>query len=177
MNRVFRTIIKEAREAIPPTLFFLVAFHVAAFVRVLTEEAYGITPEASTMATIGALIVGKTSLIVDHLRVTNLFARGPLIVSILWKALIFSLLATLFQGVEELVPLVSKYGSVRAAAEHLLPEIVWPRFWANHIVLLLFVLIYSLAVELIRVFGAAEMKHLFFGTGNSRPRGHRSARP
>jgi hypothetical protein len=172
MIRVFRTIIKEAREAIPPTLFFLVAFHLAALIRALNEEAYGITPGASTLATIGALIVGKTSLIVDHLRITNLFSCGPLIVSIVWKALFFSLLATLFQGVEELVPLVSKYGSVGLGAEHLFSEIVWPRFWANHILLLVFVLIYSLAVELIRVFGATEMKHLFFGTGHSRLRSH-----
>jgi hypothetical protein len=166
MRRVFRAIAKEIKEAIPPTLFFLIAFHVAAFVRVLFEESEGLTPEDSTLATIGALIVGKTSLVVDHLRVTNLFSRGPLILSIFWKTLIFSLLATLFQGIEELVPLVSKYGSVRAATGHLFAEIVWPRFWAKHIVLLLFVLIYSLAVELIRVFGAEQMKRLFFGVGN-----------
>jgi hypothetical protein len=47
----------------------------------------------------------------------------------------------------------------------LISEIVWPRFWANRIVLPLFVLIYASAVELIRVFGAAQLKHLFFGIG------------
>jgi hypothetical protein len=67
--------------------------------------------------------------------------------------------------IEELIPLISKQGSVGAAVENLISEIVWPRFWANRIVLLLFVLIYASAVELIRVFGAAQLKHLFFGIG------------
>ena len=165
MKRVICVIVKEIKEAIPPTLFFLVAFHVAAFIRALTEEAYGITPEASTLATIGALIVGKTSLIVNHLAVSNLFSRGPLIYGILWKTLIFSLLATLFQGAEELIHLVAKYGSIRGGAAHLFEEVVWTRFWANHIVLLLFVFIYSLAVEVIRVYGAAKVKAVFFTRG------------
>jgi hypothetical protein len=165
MNRVVRTLVKEVKEAIPPTVFFLIAFHVAAFIRALIEQSVGLTVEASTLATIGALIVGKTILIVDHLRVTNLMASRPLIFGILWKTLIFSLVATLFQGIEELVPLISKHGSVGAAVEDLFSEVVWPRFWANRIVLLLFVLLYASAVELIRVFGAEHMKHVFFGLG------------
>jgi hypothetical protein len=165
MNRVVRTLVKEVKEAIPPTVFFLIAFHATAFTRALIEQSMGLTPEAATLATIGALIVGKTILIVDHLRVTNLFASRPLIFGILWKTLIFSVIATLFQGIEELVPLISKQGSVGAAVENLFSEVVWPRFWANRIVLLLFVLIYASAVELIRVFGAEPLKPLFFGIG------------
>lgn len=38
--------------------------------------------------------------------------------------------------------------------------------WANRIVLLLFVLIYATAVELIRVFGMEPLKHVFFGIGH-----------
>lgn len=82
--------------------------------------------------------------------------------------MIFSLFTTLFQFVEELVPLISKYGSVRVAAEHGISDVVWPRFWANHIVLVIFLLIYCSAVELIRVFGADRLKHLFFGIGKPR---------
>ena len=165
MRRVFSTLKEEFKEAVPPTLFFLVAFHVVAFTRSLNEESLGITPGVSTQATVGALILGKTILIVNKLRVTNWFSRGPLVFSILWKTIIFSLFTTLFQFVEELVPLVSRYGSVRVAAENVISEVVWPRFWANHIVLLIFLLIYCSAIELIRVFGAEQLKHLFFGLG------------
>lgn len=175
MRRIFRTIAKEFKEAVPPTLFFLVAFHVVAVIRALTEESFGLTPGASTLATVGALIIGKTILIVNKLRVTNWFAQGPLIFSIVWKAMIFALFTTLFQFAEELVPLVTKYGSLRVAAENLISEVVWPRFWSNHIVLLLFLLIYCCAIELVRVFGAEQLEHLFFGIGKP-PRRSRAER-
>jgi hypothetical protein len=165
MRHLFGILSKELKEAVPPTLFFLVAFHVAAFVRALIEDSVGITPEASTLATIGALIVGKTILLVNKLRITNLFSGRPLVFGILWKTLIFSVFATLFQIVEELVPLATKHGSLRTAWDSLLGEVVWSRFFANHIILLLFVLIYAAAVELIRVLGADRLKQLFFGTG------------
>lgn len=168
MHAVFRTLAREFKEAVPPTLFFLVAFHVAALIRSLTEESLGITPGVSTLATIGALIVGKTILVLNKLRVTNCLSRRPLVFGVIWKTFIFGIVTTLFQFVEELVPLVSKYGSAGAATENVIAEVVWPRFWANHLVLALFLLIYCSAVELIRVFGAERMKQVFFGPAKPR---------
>ena len=42
-------------------------------------------------------------------------------------------------------------------------EILWPRFWANHILLLMWVLIYSAATELITAIGKDRIMTLFFG--------------
>ena len=175
MKKIFAFLRKEFKEALPPTLFFLAMFHLVAFLRSLTEESYGITPTSTAMATVGALIVGKTILIVNKLRFTNWFSQSPLAVSIVWKALIFSVFTTLFQIVEEMVPLLMKYGSLAGAVDHLLVETVWPRFWANHILGLILLLIYCSAVELIRVFGAERLKYLFFGIGTP-PRRQRAAR-
>lgn len=176
-----RFIVQEFRKVLPPTLFFLVVFHVTAFTRGLMEESYGITPTGSAMATVGALIVGKVMLVADKSTFINRFATWPLIYGILWKTALFGVLGTVFQIGEEWLPLVLQYRSVSLAGEHLWADTVWPKFWANHILLLMWLLVYCTAVELIRVFGAERTRELFFGakrhlTAGRRPRQTRRRR-
>jgi hypothetical protein len=45
----------------------------------------------------------------------------------------------------------------------LLAEIVWPHFWAVHIILFLLILMYCTVRELVRVIGRERMLRLFFG--------------
>jgi hypothetical protein len=73
------------------------------------------------------------------------------------------LFTLLFRCVEELVHLVSKYGSLPSAGQHLIQEIVWPHFWSTQIVVLAALLLFCTAVELIREIGAIRIKEIFFG--------------
>lgn len=165
LHRILRTIGKEIREVIPPTIFFLVMFHIAAFLRALNEESYGITPVSTATATIGALLVGKAILVANKLPLTNRYSDHPLAISVLWKTVIFGALALLFQLLEEWIPLVAKYHSFSGALTRLYDETVWARFWANHVIFLIFLVIYCCAIELIDVFGARTVRRLFFGPG------------
>ncbi len=126
-------------------------------------EQYGIKLSASGTATVGALIVAKVILIFNKLSFVNMFSDKPLFYSIIWKTFIFSLLTLLFRCVEELIPLVSKYGNLPSASQHLIHEIVWPHFWSSQIVLLVALLLFCSAVELIREIGAIRIKEIFFG--------------
>jgi hypothetical protein len=134
--------------------------------------------------------MGKVILILNKFAFTNRFASRPLVYGILWKTLIFGFFGSLFQGVEEWVPLISKYGSVAEASRNLRAEIIWPRFLANHIVLLLWLLVYCIVIELVRVLGVTQVRQLFLGadgparTGNGmtgramiRRRHHRRSPP
>jgi hypothetical protein len=163
MNKILAFIKKEYQAALPATLYFLLVFHVTAFTRGLMMETYGITPSGSAMATVGALILGKVILILNKFSFPNRFSAQPLIYGILWKTLVFGLFGSMFQLLEEWVPLIFHYGSPVTASQHLLSEIVWPKFWANHIVLLLWLLVYCIMVELIRVLGAPRVRELFLG--------------
>lgn len=169
MKRVGSFLAEELRQAFPPTCFFLIVFHIAAFNRALMEETYGITPESSAAATIMALIMGKVILVVNRLRIVNRFSGRPLVIPILWKAAIFGILGSVLQILEEGVPLAYRLHSISKGAERLLQEMVWPKFLANHILLLIWLLIYCMAVELIREYGARNMKQLFFGPRATRP--------
>lgn len=170
LSKLIPIVGKEIREAIPPTIFFLVVFHLIAATKALILQEYSITAASSAFATIAALFVAKAILIGEKLHFTNLFSEKPLFYSILWKALIYGTLASLLRIVEEIIPLISKYHSLAGAGEHLLSEISWPHFWGLQIWLYVSLLLYCLASELVRVMGAQKMKALLFGSKAERLR-------
>jgi hypothetical protein len=163
MSKILSFFKKEIRELIPTTIFFFITFHIIAFSRALMLEQYGVKLSASATATVGALIVAKVILIFNKLSFVNVFSDKPLFYSIIWKTFIFSLFTLLFRCVEELIPLVSKHGSLPSASQHLVHEVVWPHFWSLQIVLLVALLLFCSAVELIREIGAIRIKEIFFG--------------
>ena len=163
MSKILSFFKKEIRELIPTAIFFFITFHIIAFSRALMLEQYGIKLSASGTATVGALIVAKVILIFNKLSFVNMFSDKPLLYSIIWKTFIFSLFTLLFRCVEELIPLVSKYGSLPSASQHLIHEVVWPHFWSLQIVLLVALLLFCSAVELIREIGAVMIKEIFLG--------------
>jgi hypothetical protein len=156
----------EFLEMLPPTIFFFVVFHIIVFVRALMSEQYGITITSSASATIGALIVGKSILIANALPLFNWFRQKRLIYNVVWKIFLYIIIIFLFKFLEELIPLISKYGSISTASEHLIEEIRWPRFWATNIILIVFLVIYSLATEVISVMGRKELIEIFLGSKN-----------
>ena len=163
MSKILPFFKKEIRELIPTTIFFFITFHIIAFSRALMLEQYGIKLSAFGTATVGALIVAKVILIFNKLSFVNIFSDKPLIYSIIWKTFIFSLFTLLFRCVEELIHLVPKYGSLPSACQHLIQEIVWPHFWSLQIVLLVSLLLFCSALELISEIGAIRIKEILFG--------------
>ena len=164
MGKLLRLIATEVRKALPPTLFFLAVFHIAMLIRHLDEESYGVTTERSASATIAALVFGKVYLLLGERRFMNMFAGRPLIFSTLWKTGLYSLLGSFLLLCEEMIPLIHQHAALAPAWQQYLAEIVWPRFWANHLFMLVSVLTYTAASELIEAIGKVRVKSLFFGT-------------
>jgi hypothetical protein len=163
MSDILGKIKGEFKEVIPPMIFFLIVFHILAFTRQLIQMSYGIAVTDSAIATIGALIVAKAILIAEKFPFVNRFESRPLLYIVLWKALIFSLFTFLFRLIEELIPLLRKYGSIGSALRNLIEEIVWTHFWAIQVWLFLSLILYCSASELIRVLGKERVKEIFFG--------------
>ena len=163
MNKVFHFWLTEVRKALPPTLFFMVVFHLNLLVRHLDEESYGITPGRSFIATIGALVLGKVYLLLGDRDWVNCFRNRPLIFATLWKTLIFSTVATLVLMAEDIIPLAWHNRSLVVAWQMFVQETQWQRYWANHIFLLLWTFIYTAGTELIGSVGKDQVRKLFFG--------------
>ena len=163
MTKLSTKLKDELFKLLPPTIFFFVALHIVAFVRVLILKGTGISPLSSMSIAVAALILGKAVLIADMLPMINRFPNKPLIYNVGWKTLIYLLAATLIHYLERLVDFWRQTGSFVAGNQKLLSEIVWPHFWAIQIILLVLIVMYCTTHELVRVIGREKVLRIFFG--------------
>jgi hypothetical protein len=168
MKKFFEFTKREIAEVIPPAIFFFVAFNIVAVTRALMLREYGISVFDFLAATVGALLVAKIILIVDLIPFVNRYPGKPLIYNVVWKTFVYVLAALVVRYIEHLVPLVFKYGSLAAANERLLAEIVWPHFWAIHIWLTVLLFLYCTLRETISHLGRERTFQMFFGTPSQR---------
>jgi hypothetical protein len=163
----------ELLELLPPTIFFLIAFHIIVMSRTLMLREYGVKVSAVAGATIGALLIGKVVLLADKLPAVNRFPDKPLIYNVAWKTLIYVLGALVVHYLEHLVPVWWRMGNLVAANRRLLDEVVWPHFWGIQLWLIVLLFVYCALRELIRAIGAREVWALFFGRGPEGAQGRR----
>jgi hypothetical protein len=157
----------EFLGVIPPAVFFFISFQVIAFTQALMLEKYGIRVSTFVTATIAALVVAKVVLIVDLLPFVNRFPEKPLIYNVVWKTVIYQVAALLVRYVEHLISFVREHGDLALANRHLLDEVVWSKFWAVQIWLLILFFVYCALRELVRVLGRERVRSMFFGPSGS----------
>ncbi len=163
MRKVLHFIGHELREALAPSIFFLILFHLAAFTKALMLESYGIAAITASVATVMALIAAKAILIADEIPGLSHSAARPLVVTVLGKAIAYAVLILALRLVEELVPLSIKYGGVSLATEHFVEDVSWPHFWAVQIWLFVALGFYAAVVELNAHLGAGSLRKTFLG--------------
>jgi len=161
-RKIWAKLKHEIHEVIPPTIFFLISFHIVVLDRALMAREFGIHLSAVAGATIGALLVAKVVLVADMLPFINRFPEKPLIYNVVWKTGIYVSASMLVHYLEHLVPLWWRMGFV-AANEHLRTEMVWPHFWAIQLWLVVLIFVYCMMRELIRVIGRDRVMQVFFG--------------
>ncbi len=167
MQKILRSLKHELLEIIPPTIFFIVAFNVITFTKGLMLEDYGIKFSGFITATLGALIVAKVVLIADEIPLINKYPDKPLIYNVVWKTVIYVLVALVVRFMEYLIPLWWKDGNLGLAAGHLWGEIIWRHFWVIHIWLVCLFFVYVSFRELARSLGEAQFFKMFFGIQTS----------
>ena len=163
MNKLSTKLKEEFFALLPPTIYFFVALHIVAFIRVLMLEKTGIAPSSSVSIAVAALILGKAVLIADMVPMINRFPNEPLIYNVAWKILIYWLVATLIHYLERLVDFWRQTGGFVAGNQKLLAEIIWPHFWAIQIILFVLIAAYCMVHELVRVIGREKALRIFFG--------------
>ena len=154
---------EEFFKLLPPTIYFFVALHIVAFVRVLMLKGTGIAPSSSVSIAVAALILGKAVLLADMLPLINRFPHKPLIYNVAWKTVIYLLISAVLHYLERLIDFWRETGSFVAGNQKLLAETVWPHFWAIQIILLVLIVMYCTMHELVRVIGREKLLRIFFG--------------
>ena len=163
MSKFLKGLKHEILEAVPPFIFFFIAFHLIALTRSLMQQEYGIQASTVMNATIGALVVAKVVLLADLIPLVNRFPNKPLAWNIVWKTVIYLLASIVVVYLERLWEFHGKYGSVAAANSHMVEELVWPHFVAEMIWMTVLFLLYCTLRELSRVLGGRRMRALFLG--------------
>jgi hypothetical protein len=162
MNKAVEKLKEEFLAVLPPTLFFFIALHIVGLVRVLMTEGTGLPVTSSAQIALAALIIGKAVLLADLWPPINRFPEKPLVYNIVWKTVIYYVVASFIHYLERLYDFAKEAGGIVAGNERLLSEIVWPHFWALQIILLVVILNYCVIRELGRVLGEKRMIRMFF---------------
>ena len=154
---------EEFFKILPPTIYFFIALHIVAFVRVLMLKGTGISPSTSISIAVLALILGKAVLIADMLPFINRFPEKPLIYNIAWKSVIYLVISAVIHYLERLIDFWRETGSFVAGNQKLLSVIIWPHFIAIQIILFVLIAMYCTVHELVRLIGKEKAQRIFFG--------------
>ena len=168
MSELLRRLKHEFHEVVPPTIFFLISFHIVVIDRRLMLREYGLPMASIFAATIAALLVAKVVLITDKFPFVNRFPDRPLMYNVVWKTAIYVVAAFLVHYLEHLVPVWWRLGDFAEANRHLAGEVVWPHFWAVQLWLVVLLFVYCAMRELVRVIGRDRVVEMFFGSRAAR---------
>ncbi len=167
MNKAVRVVVDELRELVPSMVFFLVAFHMLSLTKGLLAGGHA-TRASATLATISAITVAKSILLLDHTALARRFS-SRVIYNILWKTLVFGTVAFIFRQLEELIPLALKHGDVGAAIREMVAAVPTAHFLVVHMWLFTLVLLYTLGAEAVRIAGGDTVKAILLGPLPPRP--------
>jgi hypothetical protein len=160
-------ILHEAREALPPTLFFFVGFNFIVFTTNLLLADYGAAVFNFMVATVGALVVGKAVLVANAMPYIRRYDRAPLIRPILFKTVFYAVIVFLARLLERFVHYsVVERNPPGDFPAYLMTAFSWDRFAAINLWIMALFLIYVTASEVARLFGREELWRIFF---TSRP--------
>jgi hypothetical protein len=163
MSKIAATIKEEFLALLPPTIYFFVALHIIALIRLLMVKATGITPLTTASVLVASLVLGKSVLLADMLPAINRFPEKPLIYNVAWKSLIYTVVALVIHYLEHLYDYAREAGGIVAGNEKMLASIIWPHFWAVQILLVVLIVLYCVMHELVRLIGRDRFVRMFFG--------------
>jgi hypothetical protein len=162
VNKFANFIVRESREIIPPFLFFMVVFHMLAITKAVLQSGHDVTILRSVVATIMALTVAKSILLVDAFRFARIFELRPLAYSIAWKTLLFGVVTLVFRYIEELISQLSKQESLGAACRQVIEGVNGAHFWTMQMWLWAAVLLYTSVAELVNRYGREAVRNVMF---------------
>jgi len=93
----------EAREALPPTIFFFVGFNFIVLTTNLLVAQYLVAISNFMLATLAALVVGKAVLVANKIPLLRRYDRAPLIQPILFKTVFYWVIVFFARLLERLV--------------------------------------------------------------------------
>jgi len=154
-------LLREFRELLPPTIFFIIGFNLIVLTTNLLLSDYGARFASFMLATVSALIVAKALLIANAMPAIRRYDRAPLIRPILFKTAFYWAAVFIVHLLEEWIRyrlgLQYVFGGF---VQHQIATFSWAHFIAVQLWILVLFLIFVTASELNHLFGEGELWHL-----------------
>jgi hypothetical protein len=168
MKRFLSALAQDVRDVIKPVIFLFVMFELVAVTNWLLLESYSITPTHTVFAAVGALIGGKAILVANKLPYLHIFRGRPVLLSVVWRSLIYALFCALFLCSEHILTgFVHREGPL-TSLESLTSQVPLPHVAANAIWLFVSLLLYNSYVEVDQHLGPGTLRGIFLGSIPSR---------
>ena len=161
-SRLLAFVIKELREVVPPTVFFAVGFNLIVLTTDLILADYLVSFGSFMVATITALVVGKSVLVANAMPFLRRFDTAPMIKPVLFKTIVYWAVVFLVRFLEKLVEYLFAGGTLSGIPEYAATHFTWHRFAAIQIWIFVLFLIYTSVEELNARLGDGELMKMFF---------------
>ena len=161
-SRLLAFVIKELREVVPPTVFFAFGFNLVVLTTNLLLADYYASLGNFMVATVTALVVGKSVLIANAMPLLRRFDTAPLIQPILFKTIVYWMAVFVVRFLEKLIEYLFAGGSFRAIPEYVTTHFTWHRFAAIQIWIFVLFLVYTSVEELNARLGKGNLLKIFF---------------
>ena len=161
-RRIGARLLHEAREALPPTIFFFLGFNFIVLTSNLLVARYVIGLSNFMLATMAALVVGKAVLLANKIPLLRRYDRAPLIQPILFKTGFYWVIVFFVRLLERFVHLLLEGNAPGDFGSYLITTFSWHRFLAISLWLFVLFLIYVTVSEFSHFFGSGEIPRLLF---------------
>jgi hypothetical protein len=169
-------LVKELREVWPPTLFFAIAFNLIVLTTQLILADYLVHFASFMLATMCALVVGKSVLLANALPFFSRFDTAPMIQPVLFKTFVYWAVVFVVRFLEKLGEYLFSGGKLSGMSEYVSTHFTWHRFSAIQIWIFVLFLIYTSVAELNARLGNGALMKIFFTRRSSELKaGHRAA--
>jgi hypothetical protein len=155
-------LVKELKEVVPPTVFFAVGFNLIVLTTDLILADYLRTFASFLVATLTALVVGKSVLVANAVSLVRRFDSAPGIQAVLFKTTAYWIVVFLVRFLEKLIEYFFAGGTFAGIPEYIANHFTWHRFAAIQIWIFVLFLVYCSIVEVNRVLGAGVLRKIFF---------------
>ena len=146
-RRIGARLLHEAREALPPTIFFFVGFNFIVFTTNLLVAEYAVAVSSFMLATVAALVVGKAVLVANAMPLLRRYDRAPLLQPILFKTAFYWVTVFFARLLERFVHFsVIERNPPSDFLQYLVKTFSWHRFSAISLWILVLFLIYVTGV-------------------------------
>jgi hypothetical protein len=161
-RRIGARLLREVREALPPTIFFFLGFNFIVLTTNLLVAQYLVAVSNFMLATTAALVVGKAVLVANKMPLLRRYDRAPLIQPILFKTAFYWVIVFFARLLERFMHFLWEGNPPGDFGSYLITTFSWHRFSAVSLWLFVLFLIYVTASEFSHLFGPGEMRRLLF---------------